>query len=73
MPPNLVLDKLKKLIFEFKDTIPVVVALRNPSLNAVHWQQIKQEIIGKDFDIKSLNFTLQSLIELNFQSYLLKI
>jgi dynein heavy chain len=41
MPPNSVLDKLKKLVFEFKDTIPVVVALRNPALTVHHWQQIK--------------------------------
>jgi hypothetical protein len=32
MPPNSVLDKLKTLVFEFKDTIPVVTALRNPHL-----------------------------------------
>lgn len=32
MPPNPVLDKIKGLVFEFKDTIPVVVSLRNPAL-----------------------------------------
>jgi len=38
MPPNPVLDKLKTLVFEFKDTIPVVVALRNKALRDYHWK-----------------------------------
>ena len=37
MPPNPELDKLKSLVFEFKDTIPVVVALRNKALTNTHW------------------------------------
>ena len=41
MPPNPVLDKLKDLVFEFKDTIPVVTALRNSALTDIHWLQIK--------------------------------
>ena len=46
MPPNTVLDKLKMLVFEFKDTIPVVVALRNTALTNIHWAVIKMDIIG---------------------------
>ena len=45
MPPNSVLDKLKKLVFEFKDTIPVVTALRNPHLTDQHWTLIKNDVI----------------------------
>jgi dynein heavy chain, axonemal len=41
MPPNPVLEKIKGLVFEFKDTIPVVVALRNPALRETHWLTIK--------------------------------
>ena len=37
MPPNPVLDLLKMLVFEFKDTIPVVTALRNKALTETHW------------------------------------
>ena len=32
MPKNPVLDKLKDLVFEFKETMPVVSALRNKDL-----------------------------------------
>lgn len=38
MPPNPVLEKLKTLVFEFKDTVPVVVALRNNALTPSHWK-----------------------------------
>jgi dynein heavy chain len=40
MPPNPVLDKLKVMVFEFKDTVPVVVALRNKDLQDIHWKCI---------------------------------
>ena len=65
MPPNPVLEKLKNLVFDFKDTIPVVVALRNPNLTESHWKQIKSDIIGQEFDITDPNFLLQNLIDLN--------
>ena len=32
LPPNNILDKLKSLVFDFKDKISVVVSLRNPHL-----------------------------------------
>ena len=64
MPPNPVLDKLKILVLEFKETIPVVVALRNPALTLSHWTVIKEEIIGKDFDIMDDLFTLKIFIDL---------
>lgn len=66
MPPNPVLEKVKTLVYEFKDTIPVVTALRNPALTQAHWRQIK-EMIGYDFDISEPDFTLQSLIDLDVQ------
>lgn len=66
MPPNPVLDKLKMLVYEFKDTIPVVIALRNPALTEDHWREIK-ELIDYEFDIKNSDFTLQTLIDFNVQ------
>ena len=40
MPTNPVLEILKDLINEFKETMPVVVALRNKDLQDIHWNQI---------------------------------
>jgi dynein heavy chain, axonemal len=65
MPPNPVLDQLKSKVFEFRDTIPVVTALRNPCLTDFHWSQLKKDIIGKEFDIMDVTFTLKSLVDLN--------
>lgn len=48
MPGNEVLSQLKKLVFDFKDTMPVVLALRNKNLLPYHWEEIKK-IIGKEF------------------------
>lgn len=69
MPPNPVLDKLKHKVFEFRDTIPVVTALRNPCLTENHWKQLKSEIIGRTFDIEDPTFTLKSLLDLNVQAH----
>ena len=63
MPQNKVLEKLKALVFDFKDTMPVVVALRNKDLKEYHWEEIKR-IIGKPFVIDD-DFTLRSLIALD--------
>ena len=46
MTQNAVLDKVKKMVYQFKDTMPVVVALRNKDLKDYHWSEIKR-IIGK--------------------------
>lgn len=73
MPPNPVLEKLKVLVFEFKDTIPVVVALRNPALTEDHWNLIKNGIIGQNFDVEDETFTLKSLMDMNVQEHQLKI
>ena len=45
MPTNPKLDKLKFMVFEFKETMPVVVALRNKDLKPYHLEDIKR-IIG---------------------------
>lgn len=57
---NEVLKHLKKLVWDFKETLPVVVALRSQYLNEEHWTEIK-DIIKSNFDINDENFTLYSL------------
>jgi len=37
LPSNPILEELKELVFSFKDTMPVVVALGNPKLKNYHW------------------------------------
>jgi dynein heavy chain, axonemal len=62
LPLSSALKELKKLVFTFRETMPVVEAMRVP-LEDSHWRKIK-EIIGKDFEINN-EFTLGDLIKLN--------
>jgi dynein heavy chain len=59
---NPVLEELKDLVFSFKDTMPVVLALRNRNLKTYHWNSIK-EVIGREFEITEM-FRLKNLMDL---------
>ncbi|KAM3930843.1 dynein axonemal heavy chain 14 [Leptodactylus fuscus] len=62
LPPNDVVTGLKQSITSFKQSLPIVVALRNPSLQARHWDTI-HFTIGRMIT-KDKNFTLGNLLEL---------
>ncbi|CAD8108771.1 unnamed protein product [Paramecium sonneborni] len=61
---NRVITYLKKIVWEFKDTIPVVTALRSQYLQQTHWQEIKQ-LVRQEFDINDQQFTLNKLLDMN--------
>jgi len=61
---NAVLDELRERVFSFKDTMPVVIALRNKNLKSYHWKAIK-ELIGQNFDVLDSDFTLRKLMDMN--------
>lgn len=63
LPPNPILDELRDIVYDFKDTMPVVIALRNKYLKDHHWRDIKEKI-GQDFEIDN-NFTLNDLMAMN--------
>jgi len=50
MPPNAVMDELRVLVFEYRDTLPVVMAMRNSKLKESYWGELKA-LIGKPFEI----------------------
>ncbi|XP_073527968.1 dynein axonemal heavy chain 14 isoform X2 [Phyllobates terribilis] len=62
LPPNDVVTGLKQSITDFKQSLPIVVALRNPCLQARHWDTI-HFTIGRMIT-KDKNFTLGNLLEL---------
>ena len=62
LPPSSTLVELKGLVYTFKETMPVVEAMRAP-LEESHWRKIKL-IIGRDFEITS-EFTLGDLMKMN--------
>jgi hypothetical protein len=68
LDPNPIQEKLKFLVTQFKEAMPIVSALRNEQLTAVHWTKIKN-LIKKDFDIADEKFTLKSLIDLDVNQF----
>ena len=68
MPSNPVLEELKSFIYEFKETMPVVVALRNKDLQELHWKEMVK-IIGGNFTYPiDSNFKLKDLIKMDVVS-----
>nr|KAI8735296.1 dynein heavy chain 6; axonemal-like [Biomphalaria glabrata] len=63
LPHNQVVPKLKEKVLDFKQGMPVIIALRNPSLKPRHWEEI-QKVINKSIS-HDKNFTLGNLIEMN--------
>lgn len=66
---NPIQEKLKELVEQFEQAMPIVVALRNPDLKDNHWQDIR-EMIGQELDVTEEGFTLQSLIDLNVVQFM---
>lgn len=57
LPANPVQEKLKILVNQFKEAMPIVTALRNDMLQSSHWDEIKL-LVNKDIDVKKDDFTL---------------
>lgn len=50
--------RLKKLVFDFRETMPIVEALGNKNLKAEHWEDIKRILNIPDFRLEDLQFNL---------------
>jgi hypothetical protein len=55
---------LKRLVFDFQETMPIVVALGNKHLKDVHWQEIKAVSGTTAFPLEAKRFTLGELVDL---------
>ena len=62
---ELAVVRLKKIVWEFRDTMPVVEALGNELIEKIHWVEIKDIIGNHDFPLEEKNFTLGELIDLD--------
>ena len=45
-------NRLREKVFEFKKTMPIVIALGNKNLQPYHWKQIKEEILKVDIEME---------------------
>ncbi|XP_051881424.1 dynein axonemal heavy chain 6-like [Pristis pectinata] len=61
LPPNDIVPLLKQAVFDFKEMLPVIVALRNPWLESQHWDTIEYTV-GRS--IKDKHLTLESFMKL---------
>ena len=60
---------LKKLVFEFKETMPIVEALGSKHLKEVHWAEIKGILQIGDFPLEAKDFSLGELVDFNVAQY----
>eukprot|EP01029_Cantina_marsupialis_P009144 TRINITY_DN2137_c0_g5_i1.p1 TRINITY_DN2137_c0_g5~~TRINITY_DN2137_c0_g5_i1.p1 ORF type:complete len:3984 (-),score=1416.37 TRINITY_DN2137_c0_g5_i1:203-12154(-) len=67
LPSNMAVPKLKNAVENFKQLLPVVLDLRNPSLKERHWEEIEQ-IIHHEFDSEK-TYTLGDLLDLNVMEF----
>lgn len=56
------------MVWKYKDTMPVVTALRSEYLTDDHWRDIKS-IIKSEFSITDSEFTLKKLLALGVDKY----
>ncbi|XP_071165421.1 dynein axonemal heavy chain 2-like [Mytilus edulis] len=63
-----VVETSKNRVDQFKRTMPLINDLKNTAMRKRHWDKIQNEM-GKDFDHKSNDFTLEKIIEMGFDHY----
>lgn len=63
-PESTAVQRLKRLVFDFKETMPIVVALGNKHLKEVHWAEIKAVSGTENFPLEAKQFTLGELVDL---------
>ncbi|XP_062828664.1 dynein axonemal heavy chain 14 isoform X3 [Anolis carolinensis] len=67
LPENTILPALKTSLMDFKEFLPIIIALRNPCLQSRHWEMI-QNIVGQSFS-GDKRITLEKIFELNMFQY----
>ena len=60
--------RLKQLVFDFRETMPIVEALGNRHLRVEHWQEIKA-LLRTDYPLEERSFSLGELIAFNVAAY----
>jgi dynein heavy chain len=54
---------LKKLVFDFKEAMPIVEALNNAHLKEEHWSEIKEVMrLNQEYELERKQFSLRDLV-----------
>ncbi|XP_053163841.1 dynein axonemal heavy chain 14 isoform X5 [Hemicordylus capensis] len=67
LPENTILPALKKSLMDFKEFLPIIIYLRNPSLQRRHWEAI-QNTVGRSISFDK-RLGLDKILELNMFQY----
>uniref|UniRef100_A0A8C6E8C9 Dynein axonemal heavy chain 14 n=1 Tax=Moschus moschiferus TaxID=68415 RepID=A0A8C6E8C9_MOSMO len=67
LPKNDMVTHLKQSVIDFKQELPIIIALGNPCLKPRHWEAL-QEIIGKSVSLDK-NCTVENLLALKMFQY----
>ncbi|XP_059731658.1 dynein axonemal heavy chain 14 isoform X2 [Bos taurus] len=67
LPKNDMVTHLKQSVIDFKQELPIIIALGNPCLKPRHWEAF-QEIIGKSVSLDK-NCTVENLLVLKMFQY----
>ncbi|XP_031370853.1 dynein heavy chain 2, axonemal [Apis dorsata] len=63
-----IVEHSRTSVDKFRRTLPLITDLKNPAMRPRHWQRLK-EIVGRDFDELSPEFTLDAITEMEFQNF----
>lgn len=53
---------------KFRRTLPLITDLKNPAMRPRHWKRVK-EMVDRDFDETSQDFTLELIAEMQLQNF----
>jgi dynein heavy chain len=67
IPESSITPVFKKLVWLYRDAMPVIVALRSEYLQDEHWKEVKS-LLKSDFSIDNDDFTLSQFLQLPVQS-----
>ncbi|XP_054432748.1 dynein axonemal heavy chain 14 [Pteronotus mesoamericanus] len=67
LPKNNMVTHLKQSVIDFKQQLPIIIALGNPCLKPRHWKAL-QEVIGKSVALDK-NCTVENLLALKMFQY----
>lgn len=53
---------------KFRRSLPLITDLKNPAMRQRHWKTVK-EVVDRDFDENSAEFTLETIAEMQLHNY----
>lgn len=63
-----ILERTRATVDEFRRTLPLLAALKNPAMRPRHWDRVRN-VCTVEFDENDSEFTLEAIIAFNFQRF----